>query len=214
MSNYSGEQIRTRLASIKSAGIDELDVGRQRFLDTRGAQALASGKPLAKAAVLVPLVPRAGGLQVLLTQRSPHLRRHAGQVAFPGGMIDPGDESPEHAALREAREEIGLSADKVELLGRLDEYVTGTYFHVIPVVGLILLPLDLERDLMLNPQEVAGVFEVPLDFVLDPKNRRRESRTGADGETHEFNGIPYENRNIWGATAGMLINLSEILGTS
>lgn len=177
----------------------------------RGDHSLNSGTlppsaSLTGAAVLVPLVDRPTGLTVLLTQRTPHLTDHAGQISFPGGRIEPSDEHPVAAALREAEEEVGLTASHVDIIGRLDTYVTGTGFEVIPVVALIRVPYPLQPD----PFEVAEVFEVPLDFLVDPRNLQRGSREW-QGTTRYFFVLAYENRYIWGATAGMLVNLAEVL---
>lgn len=162
--------------------------------------------PLVSAAVLVPIVTHPEGLTVLFTTRTPHLSAHAGQVSFPGGRVDPGDIDESAAALREAEEEVGLRPAQVRLIGRLDTYVTRTGFRIHPLVGLVAPPLDLRPD----PHEVADVFEVPLDFLIDPANRRRDSRIYQERERF-FWAIPYEDRYIWGATAGMVVNLSEIL---
>jgi 8-oxo-dGTP pyrophosphatase MutT (NUDIX family) len=159
------------------------------------------------AAVLIPLVERDTGLTVLLTQRSETLKDHAGQISFPGGRIEPGDRDERDAALREAEEEIGLSPTAVRLIGRLDTYVTRTGFRVEPLVGLLTPPLSLRPD----PHEVAEIFEVSLDFLVDPANRRRDSHI-FEGSERFFWAIPHEGRYIWGATAGMLINLAEVLG--
>ena len=180
-------------------------------LPRRGDQDLnpdmAPRLPLQAAAVLVPLMERAAGTTVLLTLRAAHLSDHAGQVSFPGGRIDPTDADAESAALREAEEEIGLPRSHVQLIGRLDTYVTRTGYEVIPCVGLVTPPLDLHPD----PNEVAAVFEVPLSFFRDSRNRRRESRIFQGRERH-FYVYPWEDRYIWGATAGMLSNLAEVLG--
>jgi len=168
--------------------------------------ALPPRRPLTQAAVLVPLVERPAGLTVLLTQRTAHLHDHAGQVSFPGGRIEAEDAHPEAAALREAAEEVGLVADRVDLVGRLDNYVTGTGFEVVPVVGLVRPPFAVTPD----PFEVAEVFEMPLAFLLDAANHRREKRLREGIERH-FYVLPYDNRYIWGATAGMLVNLYEVL---
>jgi len=164
--------------------------------------------PLIAAAVLVPLVNHAAGLSVLLTQRTDHLLNHAGQISFPGGRIESDDVSPEAAALREAREEVGLSPDAVTVLGRLDDYVTVTGFHVVPVVGLLQPPFALAPD----PFEVAEIFEVPLTVILDPANHQRRSRLTEQGVQRWFYAIDYEGRTIWGATAAMLVNLHDVLG--
>ena len=161
---------------------------------------------LRAAAVLVPLVDRPEGMSVLLTQRTAHLTAHAGQIAFPGGRLEPDDRDATAAALRETEEEIGLPRGHVTLIGRLDTYVTGTGFEITPVVGIVSAPFSLTVD----PFEVADVFEVPLPFVLDPGNHRRTERVFEE-RRRVFFVLPYENRNIWGATAGMLVNLAEVL---
>jgi len=162
---------------------------------------------LRPAAVLVPLVDRREGMSVLLTQRTAHLSAHAGQIAFPGGRLEPEDPDATAAALRETEEEIGLPRDHVTLIGRLDTYVTGTGFEITPIVGIVSPPFSLTID----PFEVADVFEVPLPFVLDPHNHRRTERLFEE-RRRVFFVLPFENRNIWGATAGMLVNLAEVLG--
>ena len=162
--------------------------------------------PLVPAAVLVPVVLHERGFAVLLTRRTAHLSAHAGQISFPGGRLEADDAHAAAAALRETEEEIGLPPDQVEVIGRLDTYVTRTGFEVTPIVGLILPPTSLRPD----PFEVAEVFEVPLAFLLDPRNRERRARE-FEGIRREFWAIPYGEYLIWGATAGMLVNLSEAL---
>jgi 8-oxo-dGTP pyrophosphatase MutT (NUDIX family) len=158
------------------------------------------------AAVLVGVVERPRGPALLLTQRPDHLRDHAGQICFPGGRVEPEDASIAAAALREAEEEIGLDPRRVELLGELQPYDTVTGFRIHPVVGWIEPPVDLAPD----PYEVDEVFEVPLQFVLDPGNHRRQSyRRGS--LTRAYYVLPYQGRFIWGATAGILVNLSTLL---
>lgn len=170
-----------------------------------GEGALEPG-PLTPAATLVPLVDRPGGLTVLLTQRTGHLHDHAGQISFPGGRVEPTDESPLATALRETQEEIGLAPEHIDILGYLDRYETGTGFLVTPVVGLVTPGFTLELDTF----EVAEAFEVPLAFILDPAHHRRAAREVPSGR-REFYVIEYESRYIWGATAGMLVNLYEKL---
>jgi 8-oxo-dGTP pyrophosphatase MutT (NUDIX family) len=158
------------------------------------------------AAVLIGLVARPQGPQVILTQRTAHLKDHAGQISLPGGRIEDEDEGPAAAALREALEEIGLAPDKVELLGGLRHYDTITGFRIHPVVGWIEPPVEFAPD----PFEVAEVFEVPLGFALDPANHRRDSYV-RNGEQRHFYVVPYQDRYIWGATAGILVNFSRLL---
>lgn len=174
--------------------------------DFRRRELLAQGKTLRPAAVLVPLVDRPDGMTVMLTQRSPHLADHAGQVSFPGGRIEPGDPDADAAALREAEEEVGLRRESVEIVGRLDTYVIRTGYEVTPVVGLVAPPEMLKPD----PTEVAEVFEVPMQFILDPANVELRHREIA-GAMRQFYVWPYLGYYIWGATAAMLVNLSETL---
>jgi len=157
------------------------------------------------AAVLIPLIAH-GELTVLFTQRTTHLKSHAGQVSFPGGRAEPGDASAEFTALREAGEEIGLAAERIEILARLPDYRTRTGFRVTPVIGLVTPPLELSPD----PREVAEVFEVPLAFLLDPRNRQRRTRE-FQGQQVGYYVFEYQDRVIWGATAGMLVNLHKML---
>jgi 8-oxo-dGTP pyrophosphatase MutT (NUDIX family) len=158
------------------------------------------------AAVLIPIVAHAQSLTVLFTQRTTHLRSHSGQVAFPGGRAEPGDASAEFTALREAEEEIGLRPASVELLARLPDYRTRTGYVVTPVIGLLTPPLALAPD----PNEVAEIFEVPLEFLMDERNRQRRTRE-FQGQTVGYYVFEYEQRVIWGATAGMLVNLNRML---
>ena len=158
------------------------------------------------AAVLVPIIAHPGGLTVLFTQRTAHLKAHSGQVSFPGGRSEPSDASAEDTALRETEEEIGLARGRVEVIARLPEYFTRTGFRVTPVVGLVQPPLALSPD----PSEVESVFEVPLAFLLDSRNHKRQTRE-YQGRTVGFYEMPYGDRYIWGATAGMIVNLYHVL---
>lgn len=170
---------------------------------------MSPGIVLREAAVLVPLVERPNGLTLMLTQRTDHLNDHPGQISFPGGRIEPDDATPEAAALREAEEEVGLARQQVNIVGRLDQYITRTGFSVTPVVGLV----DPAYTIAPDDFEVAEVFEVPLAFLLDPANHRRDSRV-YKGQKREFYAMPYGEYYIWGATAGMIRNLYDVLSGS
>ncbi|RQR58636.1 CoA pyrophosphatase [Burkholderia sp. Bp9125] len=173
---------------------------------------LQDGIDLRSAAVLVPLVARDTGLTVLLTQRTDHLNDHAGQISFPGGRREPFDRDATATALREANEEIGLAGERVEILGALPDFLTGTGFCVSPVVGLVHPPFTVQADTF----EVAEIFEVPLAFLMNPANHEvRVFRW--DGGERRFFAMPYPRGDahghyfIWGATAGMLRNLYRFL---
>lgn len=156
------------------------------------------------AAVLIPVVARDAGEALLLTRRSMRLRDHAGQIAFPGGKIDAGDATPWDAALREAREEIGLEPDFVEPIGFLDPYLTGSGFRVLGCVGLVRPGFSLTPD----PNEVDEAFEVPLAFLMNPDNHRVGEKFWK-GQIRRYYEMPYENRYIWGVTAGIIRRLYE-----
>jgi 8-oxo-dGTP pyrophosphatase MutT (NUDIX family) len=155
--------------------------------------------------VLVPIVRHAEPT-VVFTQRTSHLKHHSGQISFPGGRAEPEDPTPEFTALREAEEELGLARERVELVARLPDYCTRTGFCVTPVVGLLAPPLDLAPD----RREVEEVFEVPLAFLLDPRNHERQTRE-FQGRQVGFYVIQYQDRRIWGATAGMVLTLYRML---
>ncbi|KQP88474.1 CoA pyrophosphatase [Methylobacterium sp. Leaf117] len=175
--------------------------------DLDGADdAVVPGPPHRRAAVLVPVLPRATGPSVLFTVRAAHLRDHSGQIAFPGGKIDADDPTPADAALREAREEVGLTADAIRVLGYLDPYLSATGFLVVPVLGLV----DPEARLNLNADEVATTFEVPLAHLLDRTQRRIESAEWR-GRRRRYYVTLYGPYRIWGVTAGILNNLQERL---
>lgn len=161
---------------------------------------------LTPAAVLIPLIDRDDQVMTLFTQRTSHLAHHAGQISFPGGHSDPVDASPEDTALRETEEEVGVHRRHIRVIGRLDPYITRTGFSVIPVVGLIAPPFEVSPD----PNEVEDVFEVPLSFLMDPANHQRHKRE-VNGTRRDFYAMPYNDRFIWGATAGMIKNLYDVL---
>lgn len=171
-----------------------------------GARLPGREGPPRAAAVLVPLVNRAEGLCLLLTERSADLPDHAGQIAFPGGRVERTDASHAAAALRETTEETGLAAEHVTILGELATYETVTGYRVTPVVGWVEPPFVLTPD----PVEVADVFEVPLSFILDPANQQRHFRMQGE-QRRDFWAIPYGERYIWGATAAMLIIFDRTL---
>ena len=182
--------------------------GRPWSPEFHAEPAFSSRTPV-HAAVLVPLVLR-DQTTVLLTERTAHLSSHSGQIAFPGGKVDPGDADATAAALREAHEEIGLEAHYVQVLGTLPTYTTGSAYIVTPVVALVHTGFTLTP----NPDEVADVFEVPLDFLMNPANHRRH-HIEWQGAQREWLSMPYADpqgeRFIWGATAGMLRNLYRFL---
>src|SRR2546429_6373685 len=187
---------------------------RSRFAEARPVKPVTEGdghlgqrdRESRSAAVLVPVVKRKHGLTVLFTRRTAHLNDQAGQISFPGGRSEPGDADAAETALREAAEEIGLTAAQVEVLGGLHDYVTVTGYRVTPVVGLVTPPLELR----LHEFDVAEVFEVPLEFLLDPANQLSKCIVHA-GRERRYYAIPYRRYYIWGATAGMLMNLDSFL---
>jgi 8-oxo-dGTP pyrophosphatase MutT (NUDIX family) len=201
----------------------EFDAGRLRALASRMSQdaisggygdhilnpdflARLNGSPLREAAVLIPVVDRPDGAGVILTKRAEALRKHSGQISFPGGTIDPEDGSPEAAAVREAYEEIGLEADSIETLARLPTYLAGTGFLITPVLALV----KPDYSLTINPDEVDMAFEVPFSFLMEASNYQPGSRVW-NGKEHFFYTITYEQYRIWGITAGILRVLSERL---
>ncbi|MGJ3264640.1 MAG: CoA pyrophosphatase [Salinarimonas sp.] len=194
--------------ALARARLSPVPIGR---LDrARGDHDLNAGAPRApdpkRAAVLIPVVRRPAGPTLLFTTRSSKLRAHSGQVAFPGGRIDAADASPWDAALREAREEIGLEPRFVERLGYSDTYLSTTGYLVIPVVGLVSEGFALT----LNPAEVAEVFEVPLAYAFDEENQELHVREWG-GRLRRYYAISHANRYVWGVTAGILRHLHERL---
>ncbi len=162
--------------------------------------------PLTKASVLVPLVDREGEFSVLLTQRTDHLHDHAGQVSFPGGRVENHDVDAIDTALRETEEEVGLHRRHVETIGVLDSYITRTGFDVTPVVGFVNPPFETQLDEF----EVASIFEVPLSFFLNRDNHEKREYDLEEVRRY-FYVLPYKDHYIWGATAGMIVNLVDIL---
>ena len=196
---------RTRLALDVPVGLAD-----NNFVPARGdhdldpmTAAIAAVRPIRPAAVLVPVVARDEPM-VLLTQRTAHLKDHAGQISFPGGKIDATDVSPMAAALREADEEIGLGSPLIEPIGYLDLYLTTFGFRIVPLVARVAPDFSLT----LNRNEVDDTFEVPLAFLMAPENHQRHSRDW-NGLTRHFYAMPFGERYIWGATAGILRNLYE-----
>jgi len=202
----------TRERSEATAASIELDldeIRRRLAAAAPAAQALAgdlgaSGErgALMPASVLVPIVAHSESLTVLFTRRTAHLRAHSGQISFPGGRVEPQDAGPIETALRETQEEIGLARERIELIGTLPEYHTRTGYRITPVVGVVAPPFALQAD----PQEVDAVFEVPLSFLLDPRNHQRHTRA-FEGRMISYFAMPYGEHYIWGATAAMLVNL-------
>jgi 8-oxo-dGTP pyrophosphatase MutT (NUDIX family) len=199
------ERARTRLALDAPPALDDPSVipdkgDHELNLEMK---ALWAVRPIRPAAVLVPVVDRAE-LTVLLTQRAIHLPQHPGQISFPGGKIEPSDETPLAAALREAEEEVGLEASVIDPIGYLDLYMTTQGFRIVPLLARIAP----DYRLTLNPSEVDEAFEVPLQFLMEPGNHLKHSRDWEGIKRYYFE-IPFEHRKIWGVTAGILRNLYE-----
>ncbi|MDX1373956.1 MAG: CoA pyrophosphatase [Burkholderiales bacterium] len=196
-------------AGAASIELDLEEIRRRLVAAAPAAEALAGDLGAAReraaltpASVLVPIVAHRDALSVLFTRRTAHLRTHSGQVSFPGGRVEPHDAGPEETALRETQEEIGLARECIELIGMLPEYHTRTGYRIMPVVGVIAPPLMVRAD----PREVEAVFEVPLSFLLDPRNHQRHTRV-FQGRMISYFAMPYGEHYIWGATAAMLVNL-------
>jgi 8-oxo-dGTP pyrophosphatase MutT (NUDIX family) len=200
---FARARVRLRL-DVPAALTDPLAQGARGDLDLDPAMWERAGVRATKpAAVLVPIIDRSEPT-VLLTLRTAELASHAGQVAFPGGKIDPDDASPVAAALREAKEEVGLAPVLVEPIGYLDLYLTFSGFRILPAVARV----EPNFTLALNPREVTETFEVPLDFLMTADNHQRKSRDW-NGIVREYYAIPFGDRYIWGITAGILRNLRE-----
>jgi 8-oxo-dGTP pyrophosphatase MutT (NUDIX family) len=199
------ERARARLTrEVPAALTDHAATGVRGDLDLDPVMWEKAGVKATKpAAVLIPVVERPQP-SVLLTQRTPDLSSHSGQIAFPGGKIDPTDETPLAAALREANEEIGLDARFIEPIGYLDLYLTFSGFRILPLLARV----DPAYSLTINPAEVSEAFEVPLDFLMHPGNHQRLKRDWK-GIERQYYAMPFEQRYIWGVTAGILRNLYE-----
>ncbi|APH73175.1 CoA pyrophosphatase [Aquibium oceanicum] len=193
-----------RQRALREQAPHDLELGDHLF--NPSSEDLIARDRLRDAAVLVPVVDRGEEATVLLTKRTEKLRSHSGQIAFPGGRIDPEDATPEHAALRETAEEIGLGASFIDVIGRMPDYLTGSGYRIAPVLATVR-PGFL---LTINQDEVDDAFEVPLRFLMDPANHRRESRIWQERERF-FYTMPHGERYIWGVTAGILRTLYERL---
>ncbi|WAJ30050.1 CoA pyrophosphatase [Antarcticirhabdus aurantiaca] len=201
---FSAADLRTRMARM-GTGEDETTRYGDHLLNPDLVQ-LAEHAEARDAAVLVPVVDYGLGTEagVILTTRAAHLRKHSGQIAFPGGSVDPGDGSPEAAALREAEEEVALERRFVEPIGRLPRYFTTTGFRITPVVAIVSPGYELRP----SPSEVDDAFEVPLGFLMNAANHRQESRVWNDVLRHYYT-MPFGDRFIWGVTAGIIRTLYE-----
>jgi len=200
---FSALDFRRRVEQEREPELDE-DYGDHRF--NPGSGHLIRRDNLRDAAVLIPVVDHGDEASVILTKRTEKLRNHSGQVAFPGGRIDPTDPTPEFAALRETVEEIGLDADHIEVVGRMPDYVAGSGYRIAPVLGIVRPGFHLT----INPHEVDTTFEVPLRFLMDPANHHQGSRVWGDREWFYYD-MPYGGQRIWGVTAGIIRTLYERL---
>jgi 8-oxo-dGTP pyrophosphatase MutT (NUDIX family) len=197
LSRFEGSRPQHELADWRLLGVDP---ERSRRLQKHFPE-----NPVA-AAVLVPLIDRPEGLTILLTQRASQLARHSGQISFPGGRLEPSDPDVASAALREANEEIGLDPGRVRVFGYLPDHLVISGFRVTPVLSLVTPPIVLEP----NPAEVAGIFEVPVSHVFDQQNHKARLRRVGDEDLLLYD-IPWQDQNIWGATAGMLLTLVRMV---
>ncbi len=200
---FTAEDFRLRAAGEKAPFVDD-DYGDHRLNPDMRDMIVREG--LRDAAVLIPVVDRRDGASVILTKRTEKLRSHSGQISFPGGRLDPTDPTPEYAALRETEEEIGISPNYIEVVGRMPDYVSGSGFRIAPILSVVRPDFHLS----INPDEVDDAFEVPLAFLMDPANHTRDSRVWQDRERY-FYTMPFGERYIWGVTAGIIRTLYERL---
>jgi len=177
--------------------------------DGESAVQMHAGKALKPAAVLILVINQPDAPAVLFTQRTAHLTDHAGQISFPGGRVEADDRDPEHTALRETEEETGVDASRIEIIGRIPQYTTGTGYLITPIVGWMEPPVSYRPD----PTEVEECFEVPLDFLIDIDNHHLETAM-YKGRMRSYYAMPYGRRYIWGATAGMLVTLTRVLAVA
>ena len=201
--SFSAEDFRLR-AAIDRGPHEDYDYGDHSF--NPGHPRVTGPRTLRDAAVLIPVVDRGDEATVILTKRAEKLTSHSGQVAFPGGRIDPTDVSPEAAALREAEEEIGLDPGHVEIIGRMPDYVSGSGYRIAPVLSIVRPGFTLA----INEHEVDAAFEVPLRFLMDPANHAQNSREFNE-RIWVFYDMPYGGQRIWGVTAGIIRTLYERL---
>lgn len=200
---FSAEGFRLR-AAIDHGPHENFDYGDHRFNPEHPR--MTGPRVLRDAAVLIPVVDHGSEASVILTKRAEKLVSHSGQVAFPGGRIDATDASPEAAALREAEEEIGLDAGHVEIIGRMPDYVSGSGYRIAPVLSIVHPGFHLT----INEHEVDAAFEVPLRFLMDPRNHTQNSRVFNE-QNWVFYDMPYDGQRIWGVTAGIIRTLYERL---
>lgn len=200
---FSAEDFRLR-AAIDRGPHERFDYGDHSFNPDHPR--ITVPRTLREAAVLIPVVDHGAEATVILTKRAEKLTSHSGQVAFPGGRIDPTDVSPEAAALREAHEEIGLDAKHVEIIGRMPDYVSGSGYRIAPVLSVVKPGFTLS----INEHEVDAAFEVPLRFLMDPANHAQNSRE-FNKQLWVFYDMPYGDQRIWGVTAGIIRTLYERL---
>jgi len=201
---FSARQFRLRAVRERGPFTEADSYGDHRFNPQHPR--ILQQRQLRDAAVLIPVVDHGDDATVILTKRAERLKAHSGQVAFPGGTIDATDVSPEAAALRETEEEIGLGGRHIEIIGRMPDYVAGSGYRIAPVLGIV----QPGYTLTINADEVDAAFEVPLRFLMDPANHRRDSRMWNDLEWFYYD-MPYGGQRIWGVTAGIIRTLYERL---